>query len=103
MKFTVPDNWKQKEFTGDREYLDAKFVSTKEAGCIIIFGCVDIWEQMPSSEKSGYNRIDVNNSFFSKSDIAEMYGYSRSCIRDRLQIILPIIARNAENILRNTK
>jgi len=40
---------------------------------------------------------------YCQADIAEMYGYSRSCIRDRLQIILPIIARNAENILRNTK
>lgn len=78
--FTVPDNWKQKELNGDRKHLDAKFVSTKESDCVIIFGSTDMWEAMPSSEKNGYNRKDINNSSFTKSDIAEMYGITEDKI-----------------------
>ena len=70
--FTVPDNWEQKELNGDRKHLDAKFVSTKESDCVIIFGSTDMWEAMPSSEKNGYSRKDLDNSLFTKSDIAEM-------------------------------
>lgn len=71
--FTVPANWKQEEFTKDRELIDAKFASTKEAGCSMIFGSVDMWEQMSASERLGYTRSEVNNSAFTTVDIAEMY------------------------------
>lgn len=71
--FTVPANWEQKEFTEDREIIDAKFVSTKEAGCVMIYGSVDMWEQLSPLDKIGYTRSDINNSAFTKSDIAEMY------------------------------
>ena len=36
--FTVPANWKEEEFFEDREYIDVKFVSTKEDGCVMIYG-----------------------------------------------------------------
>lgn len=71
--FTVPANWKQEAFTKDREFIDVKFVSTKEAGCTMIYGSIDMWSQMSASDKVGYNRSDLNNSAFTKSDIAEMY------------------------------
>lgn len=71
--FTFPENWKQEEFFKDREFIDAKFVSTKEEDCIIIFGSTDMWGQMSVSERAGYIREDLNNSFLTKSDIAEMY------------------------------
>ena len=71
--FTVPANWKQEEFSKDREYIDVKFASTKDDGCIIIYGSMDMWAEMPASEKVGYTRSDLNNSLFTKSDIAEMY------------------------------
>ena len=74
ISFTIPANWEQKELNGDRKHLDAKFVSTKESDCVIIFGSTDMWEAMPSSEKNGYSRKDLDNSLFTKSDIAEMYG-----------------------------
>jgi hypothetical protein len=76
ISFTIPANWKQKDFTENREYLDAKFVSTKDAGCVIIFGCTDMWNELSYSEKLGYSRKDINNSFLNKSDIAEIYGVS---------------------------
>lgn len=71
--FTVPANWKQEAFTKDREFIDVKFVSTKEDGCTIIYGSTDIWEKMPDSDRVGYSRLEFNNSAFTKSDIAEMY------------------------------
>lgn len=71
--FTVPANWKQEAFTKDREFIDVKFVSTKEDGCTMIYGSTDMWSQMSASDKVGYTRSDLNNSAFTKSDIAEMY------------------------------
>lgn len=72
VSFTVPENWEQKEFFEDREYIDAKFVSTKEAGTTIVFGNTDVWEQIPDYYKIGYTRADIRNDFYTKSDVAEM-------------------------------
>lgn len=72
--FTVPENWKQEEFVKDREFIDVKFVSTKESGCTMIYGSTDAWSMMTESERAGSTRSDLNNSAFAKSDIAEMYG-----------------------------
>lgn len=71
--FTVPANWKQEAFSKDREFIDVKFVSTKEDGCTMIYGSTDMWEQMSASDRIGYTRSDINNSAFTKSDIAAMY------------------------------
>ena len=71
--FTVPANWKQEAFSKDREFIDVKFVSTKEDGCTMIYGSTDMWSQMSASDRAGYTRSDLNNSAFTKSDIAAMY------------------------------
>jgi hypothetical protein len=71
--FTVPANWKQEEFSKDREFIDVKFVSTKEDGCVMIYGSTDMWSQMSASDRVGYTRSDLNNSAFTKSDIAAVY------------------------------
>lgn len=71
-QFTVPANWTQEEFTEDREYLDVKFVSTKEDGCIMIYSSADMWAEATPAEKIGTSRKDVNNSMFSKADIAQI-------------------------------
>ena len=71
--FNVPANWQQKDFSKDREYIDAKFVFTQEDVCVMIFGSIDVWSEMSTSDKYGYTRSDLNNSAFTKSDIAVMY------------------------------
>lgn len=76
VKFTVPSNWKQEAFSQDRQFIDAKFVSTKEAGCTMFFGGNDLWAAMPDADKIGYVRSDIDNSIFTKEDIAEMYEIS---------------------------
>lgn len=73
VEFTVPKNWKQEDFTEDREYLSAKFVSTKEDGCTIIFGAVDAWAELSDLEKISLPRSEADNSLFTKADIAEMF------------------------------
>ena len=71
--FIVPANWKQEEFYKDREFIDVKFGSTKEDGCLMIYGSTDMWSQMSAADRVGYTRSDINNSAFTKADIAEMY------------------------------
>lgn len=72
--FTVPANWQQKAFTEDREIIDVKFVSTKENGCAMIYGSVDMWEAMSAIDRIGYTRSEINNSAFTKAEVAEIYG-----------------------------
>ena len=72
--FTVPGNWEQEALSKDREFIDAKFVSTKDAGRTIIYGSTDLWMQLSASERAGYSRADLNNSFFTKHELAELYG-----------------------------
>lgn len=72
--FTVPENWKQEELTEDKKYIDAKFVSVKEPGCLIMFGSTDLWAKINEAEKKNYARSDMNNSFFTKANIAGMFG-----------------------------
>lgn len=43
LTFTVPANWKQEEMSKERNFIDAKFVSTKEDGNVIIYGSSDMW------------------------------------------------------------
>ena len=74
VKFTVPANWVEDEFNEEREFLDAKFASTKEDGLIMVFSSTDAWSEMSSADKVGLTRSDINNSMLSKSDVAEIYG-----------------------------
>lgn len=70
--FTVPANWKREAFYKDREFIDVKFASTKEDGCTMIYGSVDMWGQMSATDRVGYTRSDLNNSAFTKADVAAM-------------------------------
>ena len=81
VKFTVPTNWTEKALSKDREYIDVKFVSTKNEGMSILYGSTDVWSKMPSSDKAGYKRSDLNNSMFTNADIAEMTGTSVSKVK----------------------
>lgn len=71
--FTVPANWKQEPFSKERDFIDVMFASTKESGCSMIYGSTDMWGQMSASDRSGYSRSDIDNSVFTKADIAAMY------------------------------
>lgn len=74
--YTVPDHWKQKELTEDREYIDVKFVSTKDAASMIFYGSTDFWKKIPSADRSHRSRSDFDNSVLTKEEVAEIYGVS---------------------------
>ncbi len=79
-KFTVPANWYEKELSKEREFIDVKFVSSKEEGMIIIYGSTDLWGMLPPEEQKWSSRSELNNSAFTISDIATLYGIDQTLI-----------------------
>ncbi len=76
LKFTVPANWKREELFEDRDFIDVKFVSTKDSRMVIMYGGTDLWAQIPESDKIGYKRSDIDNTMFTASHVTEMLGTS---------------------------
>ncbi len=76
VSFIVPNNWKEEPLSQKREFVDTKFISTKNVTNGIIFGSYDLWSALPHSEKAGMSRKDFDISVLTKTDIAEMYGTS---------------------------
>lgn len=74
--FTVPANWVKTPLSEERETIDVKFTSLEEAGMSILYGSFDVWGEMTASERSGYSRSDIDNSIFTKGDIADALGLS---------------------------
>ena len=72
LTFLLPDGWQEKELSQEREFLDAKFVKDAD---VFIYGSTDIWDFLTDEEKNSFgSRTAIDNSFFSKSDIAETMG-----------------------------
>ncbi len=69
--FTVPENWSQEPVSEDKNNIDAKFVYADHTN--MVYTSVDIWSQMPAYEKAGKTRADVDNSYLTKLELAEMY------------------------------
>ena len=70
----MPANWEQGNLSKERETLDVIFSSTQESGCSIMYGSVDVWAAASAEDRKGYTRADIDNSIFSKEDIAEING-----------------------------
>ena len=69
--------------TEDRKYLDAKFVSNKEEGLSIIFTSTDLLSEdvledsgISTLQANLLSRADMNNSIFTKADVAAMMNCS---------------------------
>lgn len=76
--FVVPANWVETPL--ERESLYVTFASLEEDGMTILYRSSDAWNEMPASARSGYSRSDIDNSIFSKADVAEIYGLNSSDI-----------------------
>ncbi|MBR7040237.1 MAG: hypothetical protein IKI24_00165 [Clostridia bacterium] len=72
IRFTVPGNWKQEPMIGEYTTLKAKFKNVSKDGLLIIYSAVDLWDSFNAFEKVIYPRNIIDNTLFSKSDIAEM-------------------------------
>lgn len=74
VSFTVPENWKtQKDLGIGADIVDACFVSTRDLTAIMMFGTMDLWEQIPVHDRVGYSREDIDNSIMTPEEISEMY------------------------------
>lgn len=80
VSFTVPENWKEQDDKQNTKNIDAVF---EAEGNKIAYSSVDVWLTIPDSEKIGINRTDINNSGFSKEDIADMY----STTADKISVV----------------
>ena len=76
VEFVVPAGWEKADLSKEREFIDAKFTSTKDPALTIIYGSTDLWSEIPASERMGLKRSDLDHTFFTGSDIAEMAGAS---------------------------
>jgi len=83
-KFTVPANWFEKELFKEREFIDVKFVSSKEEGMSIMYGSTDLWGMLTPEERIGSSRSDLDNSAFEISDIATLYGLDENLITKQI-------------------
>ena len=74
VSFTVPAGWTE-EPDEDSEYV-AYTASLQENGDYfqISFGCMDLWNEMPASAKTGYSRADANNSLYTPAELEAEYG-----------------------------
>ena len=87
MAFTVPANWVEEPMFKERKFIDAKFVSNLEEGLSIIFASEDMLSDgflaesgVSEFEKLMLSRSDLDNSMFSKADVAAMYGESENAV-----------------------
>lgn len=76
--FLLPDGWVQREFSEEREFIDATFVPKNGDYSYIIYACEDYWmaieeEKRLELERMGYYRKDTDNSLLSPDYLAEIY------------------------------
>ena len=71
--FTVPANWYETEYSESDELKDTEFVSSKKRNMKIIYGSKDLMPIAREDYGDDYPRYEVNNSFFSTSDLAIMF------------------------------
>lgn len=84
VEFTVPANWVQGEFIEEREFWSAKFKSNLDPILSILYGTIDLWEQLPVSERLGRSRQNYNNASMTDADLAEMAGIDAGQITKKI-------------------
>ncbi len=76
LAFLVPANWTQKPLLQNskyREYIDATFTPDQGSAWGILYGRIDIWEALSSDDKRGLSRSDLDNSFCTAEELAEIF------------------------------
>lgn len=79
--FIVPANWVESEPEGDTELIDVKFLSLEESGMSMQYGVVDAWDEMTASERRGYTRADIDNSFITEDILSEAFGVAKADVK----------------------
>ena len=69
--FTVPAGWKKSELTKESKHVRVAYYDKNYN--TLLFTYTNIWMSIPEADKQGLNRSDINNNFFTKSQVLEMY------------------------------
>lgn len=69
--FTVPAGWKNAELPKEGKRVQTGYFDQNDN--LLLFVYVDIWPSISEADKQGLNRCDVNNDFYTKSQILELY------------------------------
>lgn len=80
IEIILPVDWTQKPLSKKRQFIDAKFTSSKQIGLTIYYGSTDMWSQMSFAEKNGRTRSDIDNAYFTLDEIAEMNGIPKDIV-----------------------
>lgn len=82
--FTVPANWAEDAFYEDRNYWDEKFAFSEDPGLIILFGTIDLYEEMSWWQKILLGSYISDDMELSTEEIATMYDVPVSAIMKRV-------------------
>lgn len=80
--FTVPMNWKEAEYSADRQFLDAKFQSTERNDLIILYSSEDVYSELFQGQ-IGTLRSNMNDYYFTDENMAAIFG----CDKDEVERI----------------
>ena len=83
IEFVVPSGWREIKFDKEGSNFTAKFISEDGKKMKIEYKRADMWTSIPDLEKEGITRRDINNSLFSKADIAEWFGVTADSVKTK--------------------
>ncbi len=78
LTFSIPDGWKEKPLSQERETIDVKFVPVDGVTAVILYGSIDIWGSLSESERSVISKSDISNSSFTGEEVAALLGYNNT-------------------------
>lgn len=79
-EFTVPANWNANDKSQEKKYLKVMLTSKKDVAVCINYSSMDLWEQLPESEKRFMSRRECNNDKISAEVVAESLNVDSSMI-----------------------
>ena len=82
LSFEIPSGWEQKELTAEREYMQVAFMPSNGDLAHISFGAYDIWSELSSIDRVGFQRSDMDINSISKDEVAAIYDIFDDSVTD---------------------
>lgn len=79
LTFTVPAGWEEREAP---EGLKLLLASQEEGGQTISYGSMDLYGQLTDADKKKYDRSDMDNSYYTRAEAADMLGAAEDEVED---------------------
>jgi hypothetical protein len=86
--FQVPSDWVETPLDEERTYIDIKWFMGEEGNeeLAVMYGSYDLWNDMTDEERAGLRPSDIDNSFFTKSDIEYWVEYGGISV-DKVEMV----------------